>query len=315
MFLVGLLGLYFGAEWLVAGSARVARRLGMSALVIGLTVVAFGSSAPEMVVGVIGSLEAQSEVVLGNVVGSNILNIALILGVAALVRPMKVGIRLLAREAPLMVVVSLGVAGLMLDGVLSRADGAMLLVGFAGYLAFVLRASSSEPEEVVTEYVEFEEAEHGGEGGTGRDVVLILAGLAGLVVGAQLLVTSAVFFARMLGVAEVVIGLTVVAIGTSLPELATCVVAALRSEPDIALGNAVGSNVFNLLSILAVAALILPIPVDAALLEFEIPAMVIFSVLIVPLAWRGRVLGRVAGALLLVGYIAFTAILIIRALP
>lgn len=315
-FVLGLLALYLGAEWLVGGAARVARRLGTSPLVVGLTIVAFGSSAPELLVGVVASAQDRSDVVLGNVLGSNILNIALILGVSALARPLHVGMRLMSREAPLMVVVSVAVAGMMLDGHLGRVDAVVLLVGFLAFIAYVLRAAQDEPAEVAAEYVQFESAERGPpRGALGRDVALIVLGLLGLLVGAQFLVMSAVFFARLVGVSEVVIGLTVVAVGTSLPELATCVVAAVRRESDIALGNAVGSNLFNLLSILGVSALIRPITVAPGLLTFEVPAMILFALLLVPLAWRGRVLGRVSGSVLLVGYVAFTALLIIRSLP
>jgi cation:H+ antiporter len=314
-FVVGLLVLYYGAEWLVAGAARLARRLGTSPLVIGLTVVAFGSSAPELLVGVVASLADQSDVVLGNVVGSNILNIALILGVAAMVQPLRVGMRILSREIPLMVVFTVLSVALMLDGVISRLDGVILLVGFVAFIAFVLRAAASEPPEVAAEYLKFETTRRGAVVGSGwRDVALVGLGLVGLVIGAQLLVMSSVYFARILGVTEVVIGITVVAIGTSLPELATCVVAAIRSEPDIALGNAVGSNIFNLVSILGVAALIRPITVGRELLYFEIPAMILFAVVLIPLAWRGRVLGRGSGAVLLMGYVAFTGLLAARVL-
>lgn len=315
LFVLGLLALYLGAEWLVGGAARLARRFGTRPLVVGLTVVAFGSSAPELLVGVVASARAQSAVVLGNVLGSNILNIALILGVAALVKPMKMEMRLLSREAPLMVIISLVVAAMMLDGGLGRIDATVLMAGFIGFIAFVLRAAESEPSHVVAEYAQFETTERGGvPGGVGKEVLLVVVGLAGLIVGAHLLVTSAVYFARMFGVSEVVIGLTVVAIGTSLPELATCVVAAYREEPDIAMGNAVGSNIFNLLSILSISAFIRPIPVAADLLRFEIPAMVLFAVLLVPLAWRGRVLGRVSGAVLVSGYVVFTGLLLSRVL-
>ena len=230
--------------------------------------------------------------------------------------PLKAELRLLSREAPLMVAVSVVVAVMMLDGAVGRGDGVLLLAGFAGFLWFVLKAAPLEPRSVAAEYVQYEDNERGQVAGTDRkDLLLVLIGLAGLVVGAQLLVSSAVYFARLLGISEIVIGMTVVAIGTSLPELATCVVAAFRSESDIALGNAVGSNIFNLLSILAIAALIRPIPVTAAVLEYEIPAMLLFAILLVPLAWKGRVLGRASGALLVAGYILFTVVLIARALP
>ena len=315
-FVFGLLALYLGAEWLVGGAARVARRLGTSPLVVGLTVVAFGSSAPELLVGVVASVQERSDVVLGNVLGSNIINIALILGLSALAAPLKVGMRLMSREAPLMVFVSIGVAVMMLDGALGRVDAGILLIGFVAFLAFVLRAAQAEPEEVAAEYVQYESEERGPpDGRMLKDILLVMLGLAGLVAGAQLLLMSAVFFARLVGVSEVVIGLTVVAIGTSLPELATCVVAAMRQESDIALGNAVGSNLFNLLSILGVSALIRPIPVGAELLQFEVPAMILFAILLVPLAWHGRVLGRISGSVLVGGYVVFNVLLVLRSLP
>ncbi|MFO7893092.1 MAG: calcium/sodium antiporter [Longimicrobiales bacterium] len=315
-FVLGLLALYYGAEWLVGGAARVARRLGTSPLVVGLTVVAFGSSAPELLVGVVASVQDRSDVVLGNVLGSNIMNIALILGLSAMAKPLRVGMRLMSREGPLLAAVSVGVGALMLDGVLGRGDATLLLVGFVGFIAFVLRAAKSEPAEVTAEYVQFEGTErHTPEGRVGKDILLVVVGLVGLAVGAQLLVMSAVFFARLVGVSEVVIGLTVVAIGTSLPELATCVVAAMRQESDIALGNVVGSNLFNLLSILGVSAMIRPIPVAGGLLMFEVPAMILFAILLVPLAWHGKTLGRVSGGVLVMGYAVFTVLLIARALP
>lgn len=313
LFLLGLGALYFGAEWLVAGAARLARRFGTSPLVIGLTVVAFGSSAPELLVGVVASVGDRGDVVLGNVIGSNILNVAVILGVAAVVRPLRVGMRILSREVPLMVAFSFLLVAMMLDGAINRADGFLLLLGFVAFLWFVLRASAAEPPEVAAEYLEFETKQRGRplrspwiEGG------LVALGTVALVIGAQLLVSSSVYFARILGVTDVVIGITVVAIGTSLPELATCVVAAIRSESDIALGNAVGSNIFNLLSILGVSALIRPVPVDRALLTFEVPAMVLVALLLVPLAWKGRVLGRGSGVVLLLSYLLFTAGLAVR---
>ena len=215
-----------------------------------------------------------------------------------------------------MVGVTVVVAGLMLDGLLGRLDAAVLLVGFGAFLLFVSRAAKSESEEVAEEYVQYEVSERGdgSEGTLAKDVGLIVLGLVGLIVGAQLLLMSAVYFARLMGVAEVVIGLTVVAIGTSLPELATCVVAAFKGESDIALGNAVGSNLFNLLSILGISALIRPVPVRPELFDFEIPAMIIFAVLLVPLAWHGRTLGRISGGILLLGYLGFTAALLLRTL-
>lgn len=312
LFGAGLVSLYYGAEWLVRGSARLSRRHGVSPLVVGLTVVAFGSSAPELLVGVVASAQGESAVVLGNVVGSNILNIALILGVAALVRPLRAELRLLSREAPLMVAVSVGAAVMMVDGAVTRVDAVLLLAGFGLFLWFVLKAAGEEPRSIVAEYGQHEAVERA-DGTDRADLLLIVGGLAGLVVGAQLLVMSSLYFARLFGIPELVIGMTVVAIGTSLPELATCVVAAFRSESDIALGNAIGSNIFNLLSILPIAALISPIPVAQETLGYEIVAMLMFAILLVPLAWKGRVLGRLSGGILVAGYAVFMVVLIARA--
>jgi cation:H+ antiporter len=314
-FVIGLAGLFYGAEWMVTGAARLARHFGTTPLVVGLTVVAFGSSAPELVVGVVASLAEESDVVLGNVLGSNILNIALILGVAALVRPMRVGARILSREIPLMVAFSVLVVAMLLDGEIGRGDGVVLLVAFVVFIWFVLRAAEGESAEVAAEYQQYDAARHGvASEALWRAGGLVVLGVMGLTFGAHLLVISSVYFAQVLGVSEVVIGITVVAIGTSLPELATCVVAALRGEADIALGNAVGSNIFNLLSILGVSALIRPIPVGRDLLAFEIPAMVLVAVLLIPLAWHGRVLGRRSGGILLGVYVLFTGVLAARVL-
>jgi len=315
LFFAGATALYFGAEWLVRGASRIARSFGISALVVGLTVVAFGTSAPEMVVSVLAALEGQGGVAVGNVVGSNILNLALIVGTAAVIAPLRVEMRLILREAPLMVVAALLLPLLAWDLNLSRVDGGVLAVAFAGYLAFVLRSARDEPPVVEEKYEEME-AEAGlkpEEGSRLRDLALVAVGLGGLVVGAQLLVGAAVFFARAAGISEVVVGLTVVAIGTSLPELATSVLAAARKEADIALGNAIGSNIFNSLIILGAAALARPIRVDEALLAFEIPVMVGVSALFPLMAYTRRTLARPEGAVLLACYLVFLGVLLARA--
>lgn len=313
LFVAGAAALYFGAEWLVRGSSRLARSFGISALVVGLTVVALGTSAPELVVSTLAALRGQGGVAVGNVVGSNILNLALIVGAGALVAPLTVRMSLIFREAPLMVAAALSLPLLAWDGVLSRLDGGLLTLGFVGYLVFVLRSARREPAEVGAEFEEFEAAGGRPEPGSRlRAVGLAAAGLAVLVVGAQLLVDAAVFFARAAGVSEVVVGLTVVALGTSLPELATSVVAAARDEGDIAMGNVVGSNIFNSLIILGAAALARPIAADPSLLYFEIPAMLGISLLFPLLAYARRTLGRWEGALLLGYYVTFTGVLLVR---
>ncbi|NIR61819.1 MAG: calcium/sodium antiporter [Gammaproteobacteria bacterium] len=314
LFIIGLVALYFGAEWLVRGGARLARSLGVGPLVVGLTVVAFGTSAPELVVSAFAAAGGTSDVAAGNVVGSNIINIALILGLAAVISPLRVEMRLLAREVPIMIAASIAPLFFAFDGVIGRGEGLMLLAGFGFYLRFVLRAARREPAEIAIEYEEFEAA------GAMEPVVarawrnpaLIAIGIVGLVIGARLLVQSSLFFARSAGISELVIGLTIVALGTSLPELATSTVAAFRREADIAVGNVIGSNVFNMLMILGVATTITPFRLDPALVRFDLPVMIGLAVLLVPLAlWRFR-LGRWEGALLVLGYVAYTWLLLER---
>jgi cation:H+ antiporter len=314
LFCVGAAALYLGAEWLVHGSSRLARSFGVSALVVGLTVVALGTSAPELVVSTTAALRGQGGVAVGNVVGSNILNLALIIGVAALAGPLRVQMSLIFREAPLMVAAGLTLPLLAWDGVVSRLDGALLSLAFAGYLAFVVRSARREPGSVKAEFAEFEAAEdRAPERGTRlRDAGLAAAGLATLVVGAQLLVGAAVFFARSVGISEVVVGLTVVAIGTSLPELATSAVAAARGEADIALGNVIGSNIFNSLIILGAASLARPIGMERSLFAYEIPVMVGISIVFPLLAYTRRTLGRLEGGFLVACYVAFTGVLLMR---
>jgi cation:H+ antiporter len=314
LFILGLVALYFGAEWVVRGAARLARSLGISALVVGLTVVSLGTSAPELVVSVLAATRGQADLAVGNVIGSNVLNVALILGVTALVQPLQVQIRLIAREIPLMLAATLVALALAWNGTIGRIEGAVLLAGLFTYLSFIVLASRREPETSEAEYDEFETATilRSAAGTRLRNVGLIVIGLVALVLGARLVVDAALVVARVFGITEVVVGLTIVAVGTSLPELATSVIAAVRREADIALGNAVGSNIFNLLAVFGVASLVQPLPVDPALFRFEIPVMVLTSALLLPLAWTRLRLERWEGALLLAGYIVFTSVLIVR---
>lgn len=313
-FAIGLAALYLAAEWLVRGSSRIARMLGVSPVVIALTVVAFGTSAPELVVSSIATLRGQSDVSIGNIVGSNIMNIALILGVCAIITPVHVERSLIRREIPIMIGSALLIPILGYDGVAGRIDAVILLVAFVAFTWSAIRMARSEPEAAAAELRELEEiAGSGDEAGSPlRNWFLVIAGIAGLVIGAHLLVTSAVFFAKILGVSELVIGLTIVAVGTSLPEMATSVVAARRGEPEIALGNVIGSNIFNVLLILGAASALAPITVDPGLLRFEMPINIGVSVVLIPLTWRSARLGRRAGALLLITYIAFTVLLLVR---
>lgn len=314
LFGLGLVALYFGAEWLVRGAARFARSIGARPLTVGLTIVAFGTSAPEFVVSSVAAARGQTDVALGNVIGSNILNIGLVLGVASLLFPLRVEMRLLAREVPMMIAAAVGLGVLGLDGQIGRLDALIFLAGFGGYLRFVLGAARREPPGIEAEYRQFETAEALEPRGEKvlADLGLVAAGLGGLALGAHALVGAAVALARGLGVSELVIGLTIVALGTALPELATAALAALRHETDIAVGNIVGSNLFNSLAILGTAAALRPLDVAPSLLRFEIPVMIFLSTLLLPLAWTRLRLERWEGALLVAGYAAFHGWLLTR---
>jgi len=313
-FLVGLVALYFGAEWLVRGAARLARGFGVSPLVVGLTVVAFGTSSPELVVSVLAAVREQADVAMGNVVGSNILNIALILGLAAIVRPLRAQMRLIVRETPIMIAAGLVLVFLGLDGAVGRLDGVLLLTGLAVYVMFVLRTARRERVEIQQEFAEFERAGEMEPAGRGRAraALLVATGLVGLAISARLLVDASLFFARALGVSELLISVTIVALGTSLPELATSVLAAWRNEADIAVGNIVGSNVFNILGILGLAGLLHPVALNPGLLRLEIPVMLAASILLAPILATGLRIGRLEGALMVIGYALFTAVLVVR---
>lgn len=311
LFLVGIVALYFGAEWLVRGASTLARSFGVGPLVVGLTVVSLGTSAPELIVSVLAARRGQSDIAVGNVVGSNIGNIALVLAASALVYPLAVQARLVTREIPIMVGATVFAGWLALGGY-SRLDGALLLGALVAYLGFLFVTARREPH-VAAELVDGDQIGVAlSSGARLRNLALVVVGLLLLTLGARFLVDSATFFARLSGLSELVIGLTVVAIGTSLPELATSVLAAFRRQTDIAIGNIVGSNVFNLLGILGVTALVQPIAVDEALFRFEFPVMLFVSLLLLPLAWSRWRIERWEGAALLLGYAVFVWVLLAR---
>ncbi len=305
--LLGLVLLFFGAEWLVRGSAALALRLGLTPLVAGLTVVAFGTSAPEMVVSVKAALDGQGAIAVGNVIGSNIFNIGLILGLTALIYPLKVHLQLLRIDAPIMVGVSLLVAWMLADLRIGRPEGALLVAGLIAYTGFtVWFAMKTKPSDAVA--AEFAEAIPTPRGSVWRDLIFIVGGLALLVAGARFFVDGAVSLARNFGVSEAVIGLTIVAAGTSMPELAACVAAALKKQPDIAIGNIIGSNIFNILGILGVAALAQPM-LGTGIKMADLYVAIAFAVALAPIMWSGFKLQRWEGGLLLAGYIAYVAYL------
>jgi cation:H+ antiporter len=314
-FTLGLVLLYFGAEWLVRGASRLARAFGMSALVVGLTVVSFGTSAPELLVSLLAAFQGRADMTVGNVVGSNISNIALILGISALIHPMVIRARLVSRGIPLMIAATAALTLLALTGGIGRGGGVLLLVGLAGYFFLLVRSSHEEAPEIEAEFDAHQRDRECCPGDESRlwNLGLVAAGLAGLALGAHLLVGAATVVAREIGLSDLVIGLTVVAIGTSLPELATSVIAAFRKEADIAVGNAVGSNVLNILGVLGVTATLQPLAFAPSLLYFELPVMIVTTLVLLPLAWTRLRLERWEGALLLAGYAAFLAVLLYRA--
>ena len=301
LLILGIALLFLGGELLVKNAALLARALGMRPLVVGLTVVAFGTSAPELAASLAAALEGAPGIAYGNVVGSNLANLGLILGLAALIRPLRVEARFLLREAPFMVAVALLLAVSVGDGVVDRWEGAFFLLLLAGYLYLLLR--DREPPEVLEEFA-------GAYGKGARRLVyrLFLLGLGVLLLtlGARVLVAGAVALAAALGVPDRVIGLSVVAVGTSLPELAAALVAALRREGDILLGNLIGSNVFNVLGILGVVAIVRPLVLGGVPL-FDLAALILFSFLTWIFLWTGRWLGRREGAVLLFSYLGYVA--------
>jgi cation:H+ antiporter len=310
---LGLVALYFGAEWLVRGAARLAAALRVRPLFIGLTVVAFGTSAPEFVVTVVAAVQGKSAVALGNVVGSNIANVGLILGVTALIAPVSVSLKLVNRELPVLVVATLVFYALAWRLEIGRGTGILFVLSLIAFTWVALRWAQQEPSAVAEEYRAFEQEE-----GMlrrfklARDAALILVGLVVLVGGGHALVVGAVELARRASISDAVIAVTLVAVGTSLPELATSLVAAVRKEADIVVGNLVGSNLFNILGALGLAAAARPLAVEAALLRFDFVAMLIFSVAMAVVLRTGQRVSRVEGGMLLVGYTGFVAALFLR---
>jgi len=297
LFVVGLLGLFFGGEYLVRGASSIARRFGISPLVIGLTIVGFGTSAPEMLVSVNAALAGQPAIAIGNVLGSNIANILLILGVSAVIAPLIIPARRLARDLAFMLVATGMIWVMLLDGMVSRIEGGVLLAGLAVFL-FMAFSSGSVPQE-----------DDPLETSVTKAALMTVGGLVLLVIGAHFLVESASTIARTFGISEAVIGLTIVAVGTSLPELATSVIAAYRRQTEIAVGNIVGSNIFNLFGILGVTAMIVPIPAEARFAMIDMPWVAATAVGLSVLAvWLGG-LPRVAGVALLAAYAGYLALM------
>ena len=298
-----LVVLYFGADFLVKGSASLAVRFGISPLVVGLTVVAFGTSAPELLVSVQSALEGNPGIAVGNVMGSNIFNVCAILGISAMICPLRVNPRLIRLDAPVMLVATLLFVGIFRNGSFGRWAGILFFAGICAYTIYCVykakRGEAVEGDEEIKPTKSWK-----------LDVVLVIAGLALLVWGSGLLVDNAVIIAKALGWSEAVIGLTIVAAGTSMPELATSVVAALKKRTDIAIGNVIGSNIFNLLAVLGLTATIAPVETNQ-INWTDMLVMLGTSLLLLPFMRTGFKIGRGEGVVLFVIYIAYTLYLIV----
>lgn len=314
MLVLGLVVLTAGAELLVRSASKLAIAVGISPLVVGLTVVAFGTSAPEIVVSVQSTLTGQPDMALGNVVGSNIFNVLFILGVSALIVPLRVSQQLIRFDVPLMVALSLVVLLFANDGRVGRLDGLLLTTGLISYTIWAIVKSRKEQAVINAEY----ESEFGNKekvtslGGTLLNVILLIAGLGLLVLGSRWFVESAVVIAEQFGVSKLIIGLTIVAAGTSLPEVATSIMAAIRGERDIAVGNVVGSNIFNIMGVLGISSLVSAegVAVSEAAFRLDIPVMIAAAIACLPIFFTGHLIARWEGGLFLAYYGAYTGYLV-----
>ncbi|MEM9445305.1 MAG: calcium/sodium antiporter [Verrucomicrobiota bacterium] len=306
---IGLAGLYYGAEFLVKGGSVLAVRFGISPLVVGLTVVAFATSSPEVFASVKAAIRGSSDLALGNVVGSNLCNIGLILGAAALLKPIQVQAQLIKQEVPILLVSSLIFMGMLLDDRISRLDALFLFLGILAYVTYsIYQAKKGSSETLKESFTAQYEKQKKLKGSLLRDLFFITSGLIILSIGAKLLVDGATSFANAMGVSEALIGLTIVAIGTSLPELATTIIAAKNNEGDLAVGNAIGSCIFNNLAVLGITGLVIPLD-RGNLAWMDMFAMLGFILVCFPLMLTGYLLKRWEGALYLVlyfGYFSYT---------
>ncbi|MCA3455388.1 MAG: calcium/sodium antiporter [Rhodobacter sp.] len=297
LFVIGLLGLFFGGEYLVRGASSIARTYRISPMVIGLTIVGFGTSAPELLVSVQAALAGQPAIAIGNVLGSNIANILLILGISAVIAPLILPMRKLWRDLGFMLLATAVIWAMLLDGDITRLDGVLLLAGLIVFVAVAFLTGKAEPDDALPLPPVWQAA------------LMTLGGLVVLVIGARLLVDSATTIARTYGISEAVIGLTIVAVGTSLPELATSVVAALRKQTEIAVGNIVGSNIFNIFGILGLTAVIAPIPAEARFVSIDMPWAAAAAIGLTVVAALMGGLPRIAGVVLLAAYGGYLALM------
>ncbi|MCH7856036.1 MAG: calcium/sodium antiporter [Gemmatimonadetes bacterium] len=308
LFVGGVGVLYFGAEWLVRGASRLAASLGVSPIVVGLTVVSMGTSAPELVISVVASLGGSPDLAVGNVMGSNLANVGLVLGISAILRPLRVSTKIVTREVGVMVLITALLLPIIWDLHIDRFEGALLVTMLVLYLTYVYRSSKKEDPEESGEYAEHRKETDGlSFRALARDIGFICLGVTGLVLGAFVITESALALAEAMGVSELVIGLTLVSVGTSLPELATCAVAALRDEADIAVGNILGSNIFNITFVLGITSIVSPLSFSSEVLRFEYLAVMAITVMMVLIVRHRLVIRRREGFALLGAYVFLLA--------
>jgi len=304
----GLVILVAGAELLVRGSVGTALRFGLTPLLIGLTIVAFGTSAPELVVSIQAASNGSDDIALGNIIGSNISNIALILGIAALIQPLKVQTSIIRKDVPILLGTSLLLVFFLMDGVISQLEGFFFFTGVVAFTVASIRMAKMETSVEVNS--EYEDVVPKKSLPLWLNAVMIVGGLGLLILGAKWLVDGAIEIASSVGMSQAVVGLTIVAVGTSLPELATSVMAALKKEGDIAIGNVVGSNIFNILCILGITAMILPVS-QGGITTIDILLMLGLTLLLLPILRSGYIVSRIEGGVLLTIYIVYTAYLVL----
>ncbi|MGB2697551.1 MAG: calcium/sodium antiporter [Candidatus Zixiibacteriota bacterium] len=304
-FLIGLTAIYFGAEWLVRGSSRLAKSLNIRPIIIGLTIVAFGGSAPEAAVSIVAAFKQNSDIALGNILGSVIANIGLVLGISAIISPLKIQLSTIRKELPIMLGAVIIFYLMALNLSIGFMEGVLLFVGLILFIAYSVHQALKEKNKNQLVEKEYERFWKGKKEKRSQFVLLVVVGLILIVGGANLLVRSGVFIAQQLGVSELIIGITLIALGTSVPELAISTVAAYRKEPDISAGNVIGSNIFNIFFVIGAVAMIHPLSVKKGTLGFEFPAMLIFSVLLVWMMRTRLTLSRIEGFILLCLYVSF----------
>ncbi len=300
-FTAGIVILYLGAEWTVKGSSNIAMFLGIRPIIIGLTIVSIGTSLPELVVSVVAAINKSKDIALGNIIGSNIANIGLVLGLSAIIKPLKISTPTIKKEIPIMIGVSLLLYVLAMDNKISQMDGIILFIGivlFIVYCVYDARHSNESGEGIAGDLNSIAKKKRS----VRYELLITFVGLIGIVLGAKLMVDSAVFIARTFGLSELFIGMTIVAIGTSLPELATSMVAAYEGKMEISVGNVIGSNIFNICMVIGLVSIISPFDVDRLTLNREFLIMLAFSILVLPLAIHNKTLTRTKGMLFFFGY-------------